>query len=72
MRMPWNNLHEYIKAFLQIHEKNNRMVIQKAHYFLLCIVQENVFDNGRVILRYTLLQNSDYIIDYFMTDEDLN
>lgn len=48
------------------------MVIQKAHYFLLCIVQENVFDNGRVILRYTLLQNSDYIIDYFMTDEDLN
>ena len=45
--MPWNNLHECIAAVLQIQEENNRMVIHKVQFFLLCIAQENAKDNGR-------------------------
>ena len=49
------------------------MVIRKARFFLLCIAQENVNDNGRELSsmeRNTLLQNPNYASDYSMSDED--
>ena len=49
------------------------MVIRKARFFLLCIAQENVNDNGRELSsmeRNALLQNPNYASDYSMSDED--
>ena len=71
--MSWNNLPEYIATLLQIQKENNRMVIRKARFFLLCIAQENINDNGRELSsmeRNALLQNPNYASDYSMSDED--
>ena len=70
--MPWNNLHEYIAAVLQIQDENNRMVMHKAWFFLLSIMQENANNNGRELssIEYNaLLQNPNYVSDYSMSDE---
>ena len=71
-KMPWNNLHEYIAAVLQIQDENNRMVMHKAWFFLLSIMQENANNNGRELssIEYNaLLQNPNYVSDYSMSDE---
>lgn len=49
------------------------MVIRKTCYFLLCITQENAFDNGRELFsikRDALLHNPNYVLDYSMIGKD--
>lgn len=45
------------------------MIILKAHYFLLCIAEENALDNGRELTSVecvALLQNPNYVSNYSM------
>ena len=45
--MPRKNLHEYIDTLMEIQKENNRVIIRKTWFFLLCIAQKNANDNGR-------------------------